>query len=208
MKVLAEYSQGMILAQRCGLSCVALALSQWLGQSFGAVRERLRDFYCRGPDKRGRCRRTLEVEPCFAPLLRWVLRDWQAEQLPIALDATTLGERFVVLAVSVVYRACAIPIAWVVLPATAKGRWRPHWVRLLRLLKQTVPPRMKVIVLADRGLYAKWLFQEIVDLGWHPLLRVNACDGVQFTPQDTSQPPVLAASGPRAARCLARPRDA
>src|SRR5205807_1497845 len=30
-----------------------------------------------------------------------------------------------------------------------------------------------VIVLADRGLYARWLFRRIVRLGWHPFLRVN-----------------------------------
>jgi hypothetical protein len=30
-----------------------------------------------------------------------------------------------------------------------------------------------VIVLADRGLYAKWLFEAIVELNWHPFLRVN-----------------------------------
>ena len=31
VKVLAEYSIGMVLAGRCGLSCCALALSGWLG---------------------------------------------------------------------------------------------------------------------------------------------------------------------------------
>jgi hypothetical protein len=30
----------------------------------------------------------------------------------LALDATALGARFVVLAVCVVYRGCAIPVAW------------------------------------------------------------------------------------------------
>jgi hypothetical protein len=29
------------------------------------------------------------------------------------------------------------------------------------------------MVLADRGLYAKWLFDEIVLCGWHPQLRIN-----------------------------------
>jgi hypothetical protein len=28
--------------------------------------------------------------------------------------------------------------------------------------------------LADRGLYAHWLYQQIVQLGWHPYLRINA----------------------------------
>ena len=40
--------------------------------------------------------------------------------LAIALDATTLGQRFVVLAVSVVYRGCAVPVAWKILQATEK----------------------------------------------------------------------------------------
>lgn len=27
--------------------------------------------------------------------------------------------------------------------------------------------------MTDRGLYARWLYQEIVALGWHPLMRIN-----------------------------------
>jgi hypothetical protein len=34
--------------------------------------------------------------------------------------------------------------------------------------------------LADRGLYARWLFQRIVRLGWHPVLRINT--GGTFRP--------------------------
>ena len=30
-----------------------------------------------------------------------------------------------------------------------------------------------VIVMSDRGLYARWLFQEIVALGWHHLMRIT-----------------------------------
>jgi len=40
-----------------------------------------------------------------------------------------------------------------------------------------VPKGWKVIVLADRGLYAKWLFEAIVELKWHPFLRVNSQGG-------------------------------
>ena len=32
---------------------------------------------------------------------------------------------------------------------------------------------MRVLVLADRGLYARWLYEKIVTFGWHPFLRVN-----------------------------------
>ena len=64
------------------------------------------------------------MEACFAPLLRWVLAGWQGTQLALALDATTLGTRFVVLAISVVYRGCAIPVAWTILPADQHAAWR------------------------------------------------------------------------------------
>jgi hypothetical protein len=192
VKVLAEYSLGMVLAGRCGLSCVALALTQWLGQKFDAVRERLRDWYCQGPDKSGHSRRDLDVASCFAPLLAWVLRGWSGDDLAIALDATTLGERFVVLAISVVYRSCAIPVAWVVLPAVAKGAWKPHWIGLLERFKAVVPPHLRVIVLADRGLYARWLFKAIAALGWHPFLRINTHNadfkpegGAEYLPLDS-----------------------
>lgn len=184
VKVLAQYSLGMVLAGRCGLCSVSLVLSQWMGQKFNSVRERLRDWYCGASDKSGRKRRELDVASCFAPLLAWVLRDWKSPDLAIALDATTLGQRFVVLAISVMYRACAIPVAWVVLPATAKGAWKPHWLELLRGFKQVVPPHLRVIVLADRGLYAKWLFHAIVELGWHPFLRINKTNA-DFKPQGT-----------------------
>jgi hypothetical protein len=86
----------------------------------------------------------------------------------------------VVLVVSVVYRGCAIPVAWPVLSATEEHAWRREWLRLLRQVRTVVPRRFFVIVLADRGLYACWLFQRLVRLGWHPLLRINT--GGTFRP--------------------------
>jgi hypothetical protein len=91
----------------------------------------------------------------------------------LALDATSLGDRFVVLTISVVYRGCAIPVAWKVLPAQGKRAWRWEWLRLIRLLRPAIPPERTVLVLADRGLYARWLFRRIVRVGWHPFLRLN-----------------------------------
>ena len=90
------------------------------------------------------------------------------------MDATSLGDRFVVLAISVVYRGCAVPIAWKVLKAEEKHTWKPEWQALLKRFKGLVPKGWTVIVLADRGLYAKWLFEAIVELKWHPFLRVNS----------------------------------
>src|ERR1700676_3125396 len=44
---------------------------------------------------------------------------------------------------------------------------------MLRLLHPAIPPTWTVLVLADRGLYARWLFRRIVRVGWHPFLRIN-----------------------------------
>jgi hypothetical protein len=56
------------------------------------------------------------------------------------------------LVVSVVYRGCAIPVAWTVLPATEKQAGRGDWLRMLRQVQTVVPRRFFVIGMADRGL--------------------------------------------------------
>src|SRR5262249_62034185 len=101
-------------------------------------------------------------------------------QLALALDATTLGQRFTTLAISVLYRGCAVPVAWKILPATAKHAWKGEWLGLLKEFRRAVPAGWTVIVLSDRGLYAKWLYQAIQRQGWHPVMRINT--GGSFPP--------------------------
>src|SRR6266511_4135876 len=88
--------------------------------------------------------------------------------IAFTLYASSLGDQFVVLAVCVVYRGCGIPVAWTILPAGKKRGWRREWLRMLRVLRPAIPRAWTVLVLADRGLYARWLFRRIVRLGWHP----------------------------------------
>jgi hypothetical protein len=178
--VLALWSFGMVLARSCALTAVSALLAAGMHRKEQTVRQQLREWYYDVPRKRGAKRQALRVETCFAPLLGWVVSEWQGTQLALALDATTLGQRFVVLAISVVYRGCAIPVAWVILPAGAKHAWRREWLRLLRQLGPAIPRGWTVIVLADRGLYAPWLFRRITRLGWHPFLRIN--NGGSFRP--------------------------
>lgn len=77
-----------------------------------------------------------------------------------------------------VYRGCAIPVAWNIVAAEEKGSWRPYWIGLLTHLRDSVPPQWTVIVMSDRGLYAPWLYQHIMRVGWHPFMRMNKQDGV------------------------------
>ena len=60
-----------------------------------------------------------------------------------------------------------------IVKGTEKGSWKPHWLNLFQLLKDVVPPDWQIIVSADRGLYADWIFEAICSLNWHPFLRIN-----------------------------------
>src|SRR5215210_4247641 len=147
--VLALWSFGMVLARSCGLSSVALVVAKLLGQRDNTVRQRLREWYREAPAKRGRDR--TEIDP-----------------------TTCLADRLTVLAISVVYRGCAVPVAWTVLRGNTPEAWNPHWQRMLGLLRSRLGDDWTVVVLSDRGLESKTLFETIVGLGWHPLMRVKA----------------------------------
>lgn len=170
---LALWSLGMVVARSCSLTAVAWAWVPILKEKFYTLRERLRDLYREAPAKAGKQRTELDLSTCWAPWLSWVIEGWRGKQLALALDATTLGQRFMVLAVSVLYRGCAVPVAWKIVKTTEAHAWAPEWKTLLSRFQERVPADWTVIVLADRGLYAKWLFEAIVSLHWHPLLRVN-----------------------------------
>ena len=174
-RVLALWSFGMVFVQSCGISQISALVGLLLEQQEATVRQCLREWLYGAADKQGKQRREVQVSDCFGPLLRWVLEHWpQGERrVALALDATTLGQRFTVLCISVLVRGCAIPVAWKVLPYNQKGSWQPHWEGLLEALRGSIPAGWQVLVLADRGLYARWLYQQIVALGWHPFLRIN-----------------------------------
>lgn len=177
--VLSLWSLGIVLAHSCGLTSVALVMTALLDRSYHAVRQQLRDCYRSASDKtgakRGHKRRSLPLSSCFPALLRWCcsLMPPSCHTLALAMDASTLGQRFTILSISVVIRGCAIPVAWHIVEATRAGAWKPHWQHLFADLEGAVASDWTVIVLADRGLYAKWLFESIQALGWHPFLRIN-----------------------------------
>src|SRR3954469_22129756 len=76
---LAHWSFGMILARCCSLDSVASYVADWLEQPELSVRSRLREWYLpaeiKSGSKHGGKRQDLDVTTCFAPLLRWLVRD-------------------------------------------------------------------------------------------------------------------------------------
>ena len=173
--VLALWSYGIVLANACGLSRVSTTLASHLGEKDGNLRQRLREWYWDKQDKQGKKRVDWQVNQSFRPLLSWILERWSPEerQLVLAMDATSLKKLFVVLSISVVYRGCAIPIAWTILREGKKGAWKEPWLSLFQCLHGVIADDWLVIVMADRGLYARWLYEAIQDCGWHPFLRIN-----------------------------------
>ena len=186
----------MVLARSCGITLVCAALALQVDSSEQSLLQRLREWCYNADDKKGEKRCELEVGTCFGPLLQWILAWWPADQprLALALDATTLKKRFTVLVISVVYRGCAIPVAWKVVGAEQKGAWQPHWMKLLETLEDRVPEQWTVLVTLDRGLYASWLYSKIVSLGWQPFMRINKQGN--FRPQGASKFRSLATAAP------------
>ena len=181
--MLALWSLGRVLARSCALTAVSSLLTAGMKRQEQSVRQQRRAWYYDTPRQRGTKRQAGHVETCFPVLLGGVVSWWHGPPLALAIDATTVGTRCVGLAVSVVYRGGAMPVAGVVLPAHTTQAWRRAWLRLLRRLRPAMPRGWTVIVLADRGLYAPWLFRRIVTLGWQPFLRSNS--GGTFRPAGT-----------------------
>lgn len=168
---LALWVYGTLLAHSACQSAVITALLAF--RSAAALRQTLREWLYDGADKAAPCQTQVVVQQCFAPFLRWVLQDWQGREIALAIDATLHRQQVAALVVSVLYRGCAIPVAWHILPANRPGVWISPILHLLRVLHPALPPQMTVLVLADRGLWSPRLWKRIRDLGWHPVLRVR-----------------------------------
>lgn len=168
---LALWVYGTILAQSATQSAVIAAL--WAVGTWSCLRQYLREWLYDGVDKSRPSEYEVDVSACFPPLVRWLLSWWKADRLALAIDATLHGDKTASLVVSVLYRGCAIPVAWHVLPANRHGAWMGPILGLLQAVRPAVPDSMKVLVMADRGLWSPVLWNGIKALGWHPLMRVR-----------------------------------
>ncbi len=168
---LALLSFGIVRAASCALTAVAGKLS-FLG-SDNTVLQRLKYWLRAGPDKRTATAPQIDARVAFPALITWVLSLWQGQRLIVAFDATTLHDDLLILALSLLYRGTAIPLAWAFLPANRKQPWLPVILDLLHGVATVIPARYEVLLLADRGLYSPRLYRSLRRRHWHVLLRVN-----------------------------------
>ena len=187
---LALWVCGAILAGSACQNAVASALSLW--RKWNNLRQHLREWLYDGSDRARPCKTQLDVTLCFAPLLRWVLAWWRSGRLALAIDPTLKGDQITAIVISVVYRGCAIPVAWSIRRATQRGSWMDPTVELLKELAPAVPHDMTVIVLCDRGISSPKLWTQIRAQGWHPCMRYRVC----VTGKTSSSVPTAAAGCP------------
>jgi hypothetical protein len=191
VRILACWSYALGVVQQVGITRISYWLTFALGGRPGTWRQSLREWCYDASEKKGKQRQELDISICFAPLLAWILAWWEVGQerrLMLALDGTTLGSRFQILTISVLYRQCAIPVAWQVRGSREQGAWEPIWEGLLSLLKPAVPADWQVLVSCDRGISGASLFRHIVGLGWHPFLRLKQIGKVRVQGRDDYQP--------------------
>ena len=93
--------------------------------------------------------------------------------LALAIDAAPLGQRCTILHSRVGIRGSAIPVAWLIAPATATDARRPHWDALCNHRRDVTPVDGTGIVLAERGVSASWRLRTLADLGRLPFLRIK-----------------------------------
>ncbi len=162
---------GVIAARSACQNAVVAALVPVCRGRAGTIRQYLREWLYDGKDKAAPCETEITISLCFAPLLRWVLTLWRGDHLVRAIDVTNLRDRLHALSIAVLYRGCAIPVAWHLRRGGEKGEWTPEFVRLLELLAPAVPPELEVLVLMDAGLRSPTIWQTVTRHGWHVIQR-------------------------------------
>ena len=164
VKVLAAFSLGLGLSQRCALSWVA-EKSSVLGK-VESVERRLRRSI--GNPK-------LAVASCCPMLVRWGLSSLKRKgPLVLLVDETSLQEHLKVMVVAVAYLGKAIPLAW---RCYRQEAWPLGRVELIESLLQWVAQGVAQgnrVVEADWGIgNSPQLLAAIEAMGWHHLVRVS-----------------------------------
>jgi hypothetical protein len=175
-RTLALWCFGIQRARSHSLTLVSLLLAPLCKCHANAMRKRLKTWYA----QTRRTKRRLNVHSCFAGLLRWMTTDWSAPNLLLALDTTTLRNRWIILTVSVLYKKRAIPVAWRVL-AWDKQAWNPIWNQLLSALAPAFPPGVRVLVEGSTEWQVLQALAPCPDTHWNGRCRVFKTNSLDCT---------------------------
>jgi hypothetical protein len=180
-EALALFSLGMAAAQDCRMAPVAAVVP-----GLARVPSTTRRF------ERLVANEHLDVKSVRAEIGAAVLAQARGQPVWLALDETPQGHapdgpRLETLALRLVYRERAIPLAWVCYRPGAAPAPLPELVtRLITEVAAWVPPSTRVVLMTDRGLSWPALVDQCRRVGWSFLLRVQRQTRVR-TPDGRTQ---------------------
>jgi hypothetical protein len=173
-RALALFSLGVALAQHCGVARVAAVVP-----GLALVPSITRRF------ERLLASERLDVAAARSAVAARALAGARGQTVWLALDETHQGQtptgaRFGVLALRLIYRERALPLAWVCYhPGQAPAAFPVLIGRLIREVAAVVPTDTQVVLLTDRGLSWPSLLDQCRQVGWSFLGRVQRQTRVQ-----------------------------
>lgn len=162
------FSYGVIRAESCQQAQVARQVN--CGERVESAARRWRRFLSN---------LAFPLATFFSQWTRWVIEALGTDRVTLLVDETKLHDRIGVMVVGVAWQGRCIPLAWRAYRANDAASYPPEGqVKLIEGLLQQVstgiPPTVKVLVLADRGIgCSPDLCQAVAALGWHYLFRVT-----------------------------------
>jgi hypothetical protein len=117
----------------------------------------------------------VEISDAMSGVIRHLLKRkrWKKKPLVVALDWTEVRD-FHTLMLAAVHRGRAIPLLWASYPEWQLAKSQNNLEEgLLRLFKTLLPPRISVIVLADRGFGRTEMARFCQELGFHYVIRIK-----------------------------------
>jgi hypothetical protein len=164
----ALFSYGIIRAESCQQATVARQVS--CGEAVESTARRWRRFLDNT---------AFPLEAFFREWSSWVVEAIGEPQVTLLVDETKVHDRIGVLLVGVAWEGRCLPLAWRTYRANSSADYPPEGQvkvieALLKQVKAGLPPAVKVLVLADRGIgTSPDLCRAVSGLEWHYLFRVT-----------------------------------
>jgi hypothetical protein len=135
-----------------------------------------------------RLRRTLahsqwDASVVFEPVVRACLRQLPTGRCVLLLDDTQQTDQCIVSTLALAYAGRALPLAWCRWSGQLHGTYWLQIAQLLERAERVLPPHVRPVVLADRGLASPMLVRLIQQRGWDYLLRVQGETTLRSVPR-------------------------
>jgi hypothetical protein len=162
------FTYGVIKAESCQQAQIARQVNS--GERVESATRRWRRFLANG---------AFPLAQFFVQWTRWVVTALGSPNVTLVVDETKLQDRIGVMVVGVAWQGRCIPLAWRAYRANQASSYPPEGqVKLIEGLLQTIqaglPPKVTVLLLADRGIgCSPDLCRVVAGLGWRYLFRLT-----------------------------------